>query len=80
MKEVDIIINKNSNDIINNNEYYVTKEYMDDYIEDIKYRVLQGMLPPEDIKIVERYEEYKNHERNFKKIDFDKLMYRLMEE
>ena len=39
----------------------VTIEYMDDYIGDIEYRVLSGMLPPEDMRIVERYKEYKKH-------------------
>lgn len=52
----------------------VTREYMDNYIGDIEYRVLSGMLPPEDMIIVERYKEYKRHERGFKMIDFKKLM------
>ena len=52
----------------------VTIEYMDDYIGDIEYRVLSGMLPPEDMIIVERYKEYKQHEYGFKMIDFKKLM------
>ena len=52
----------------------VTIEYMDNYIDDIEYRVLSGMLPPEDMRIVERYKEYKQHEHGFKMIDFKKLM------
>ena len=44
----------------------VTMEYMDKYIEDIRYRVLQGRLPPENMKIVERYKEYRQHERGLK--------------
>lgn len=51
----------------------VTKEYMDNYIADIKYRVLHGMLPPEDMRIAERYKEYKQ-QHEFKKVDFKKLM------
>ena len=52
----------------------VTIEYMDNYIDDIEYRVLSGMLPPEDMRIVERYKEYKQHEHGFKTVDFKKLM------
>lgn len=47
---------------------------MDNYIEDIEYRVLTGRLPPEDMRIVERYKEYESHEREFKNDDFKKLM------
>ena len=52
----------------------VTREYMDNYIGDIEYRVLSGMLPHEDMRIVERYKEYKQHEHGFKMVDFKKLM------
>ena len=52
----------------------VTVEYMDDYIDDIRCRVLSGRLPLEDMKIVERYKEYKSKNRGFKKVDFKKLM------
>lgn len=52
----------------------VTVEYMNDYIDDIRYRVLSGRLPLEDMKIVERYKEYKSKNRWFKKVDFKKLM------
>lgn len=52
----------------------VTMEYMDNYIEDIQYRVLHGTLPPEDMRIVERYKEYKQHEHGFKSVDFKKSM------
>ena len=55
-------------------EETVTIEYMDDYIGDIEYRVLSGMLPPEDMRIVERYKEYKQHEHGLKMVDFKKLM------
>ena len=52
----------------------VTVEYMDDYIDDIRCRVLSGSLPPEDMRIVERYKEYQSKNRGFKKVDFKKLM------
>ena len=54
----------------------VTLEYMDDYIGDIKCRVSQGRLPPEDMRIVERYKEFRKHE-NVSKVDFKKLMKQL---
>lgn len=57
----------------------VTQEEMDDYIEDIRIRVSQGRLPPEDIKIVWKYEEYKKCNR-VGKIDFIKLMNYLISE
>lgn len=56
----------------------VTVEYMDDYIDDIRCRVLSGRLPPEDMRIVERYKEYKSKNRGFKKVDFKKLMSELI--
>lgn len=52
----------------------VTIEYMDDYIGDIEYRVLSGRLLFEDIRIVEKYKEYKQHEHGFKMVDFKKFM------
>lgn len=52
----------------------VTVEYIDDYIDDIKYRVLSGRLPYEDMRIVKRYKEYKSKNRGFKKVDFKKLI------
>ena len=52
----------------------VTIEYMDDYIGDIEHRVLSGMLPSEDMRIVERYKEYKQYEHGLKMVDFKKLM------
>ena len=58
--------------------YIVTKEYMDDYIRDIECRVLQGRLPPQEMRIVERYKKYKQYER-LGKIDFNKLMKYLTE-
>lgn len=57
----------------------VTREYMDAYIEDIQCRVQIGTLPLEDMRIVEKYKEYKQRNREFKKIDFKKLMKQLME-
>lgn len=57
----------------------VTIEYMDDYIEDIKHRILAARLPPEDMRIVERYKEYKQHNREFKNVNFKKLMNMLIE-
>lgn len=56
----------------------VTVEYMDDYIDDIRCRVLSHRLPPEDMRIVERYKEYKSNNRAFKEVDFKKLMSKLM--
>lgn len=52
----------------------VTVEYMDGYIDDIRCRVSSGRLPPEDMRIVEKYKEYKQKNRAFKKVDFKKLM------
>ena len=57
----------------------VTIEYMDDYIDDIRCRVLSGRLPPEDMRIVERYKEYKQKNKVFKEVDFKKLMIQLTE-
>ena len=56
----------------------VTIEYMDDYIGDIEDRVLSGRLPPEDMKIVKKYKEYKQ-QHEFKRTDFKKLMNILVE-
>ena len=55
-------------------EEMVTIEYMDDYISDIEDRVLSKRLPSEDMRIVERYKEYKQHEHGLKMVDFKKLM------
>ena len=55
----------------------VTQKYMDDYIEDIEYRVLNHLLPPEDMRIVKRYKKFKKQERAFNKVDFKKLMKQL---
>ena len=52
----------------------VTQEYMDNYIDDIEYRVLSHRLPPEDMRIVKRYKEFRKQERAFVEIDFKKLM------
>jgi hypothetical protein len=52
----------------------VNLEYMDDYINDIQYRVLQGRLPPEDMRVVERYKEFRVDKHKSDKIDFKKLM------
>ena len=51
----------------------VTMEYMDDYIGDIEYRVSTGRITPEDMKIVEKYKEYKQ-QHEFKRADLKKLM------
>lgn len=56
----------------------VTIKYMDDYIDDIQYRVLHGTLPSEDMRIVERYRKYKQR-HEFKMVDFKKLMNILIE-
>lgn len=58
----------------------VTMEEMDDYIDNIEYRVTTGRLPPSEMKIVERYKEYRKKNRVFRKVDFKKLMRHLMGE
>lgn len=57
----------------------VTREYMDNHIEDIYYRVLIGTLPPEDMRIVERYKEYKKKNKEFKEVDYKISMKQLIE-
>lgn len=57
--------------------HMVTLEYMDDYIGDIEHRVLSHRLPPEDMRIVERYKEFRKQRRVFEKVDFKKLMRQL---
>ena len=57
--------------------HMVTLEYMDDYIDNIEYRVLSHRLPPEDMRIVERYKEFRKQERAFNKVDFKELMRQL---
>ena len=44
----------------------VTLEYFDDYIDDIRCIVLSGRLPSEDMRIVERYNEWKSKNRVLK--------------
>ena len=64
--------------IINNSireSFMVTQKWMDEYIHDIKYRVLQGKLPKEDMRIVNKYRECER----LGKIDFKKLMKQLTE-
>lgn len=56
----------------------VTVEYMDDYIDDIRCRVLSGRLPPEDMRIVERYKAYKSKNTAFKEVDFKRLIKELI--
>ena len=51
----------------------VTREYMDNYIGDIEYRISTGRITPEDMKVVEKYKEYKQ-QHEFKMVDFKKLM------
>lgn len=55
------------------NEYFVSIEFIDNYIRDIEYRVSTGRIAPEDMKIVEKYKEYKQ-QHEFKRVDFEKLM------
>ena len=55
------------------NEYFVSIEFMDNYIGNIEYRVSTGRVTPEDMKIVEKYKEYKK-QHEFKRTDFKKLM------
>ena len=61
------------------NEYFVPIEFIDSYIGDIEYRVSTGRIAPEDMKIVEKYKEYKQYEHGFKMADFKKLMNMLVE-
>ena len=68
-----LLIQRNTTPI----HHMVTLEYMDDYIGDIEYRVLTHRLPPEDMRIVERYKDFRKQERAFKKVDFKKLMRQL---
>ena len=58
---------------------FVTIEWMDGYIDDIRYRVSIGTLPPEDMQIVKRYEKYKQKHSEFKKVEFRKLMFMLID-
>lgn len=57
---------------------FVTIEWMDDYIDDIRYRVSIGTLPTEDMQIVKGYEEYKQNHSNIKKVEFKKFMMMLI--
>lgn len=57
--------------------HMVTLDYMDGYIDNIEYRVLSHRLPPEDMRIVERYREFRKQERAFNKVDFKELMRQL---
>ena len=68
-----LLIERNTTPI----HHMVTLEYMDDYINDNRCRVLQGRLPPDDMRIVERYKEFRKQERAFTKVDFKKLMRQL---
>ena len=54
-------------------EYFVPIEFIDSYIGDIEYRVSTGRITPEDMKIVEKYKEYKQ-QHEFKRADLKKLM------
>lgn len=56
----------------------VTMEEMDDYIDNIEYRVTTGRLHPSEMKIVENYKEYRKKNRAFREVDFKKLMRYLM--
>lgn len=58
----------------------ITMEEMDDYIDNIEYKVIIGRLHPSEMKIVERYKEYRKKNRVFREVDFKKLMRHLMEE
>lgn len=59
-------------------EQYMTIEEMDEYIEDIRHDVLQGKIDPKNIKIVEKYYDYKSHHSHIKLIDFMRLMNELI--
>ena len=60
------------------NKYFVSIEFMDNYIGNIEYRVSIGRVTPEDMKIVKKYKEYKQ-QHEFKRTDFKKLMNILVE-
>lgn len=69
-----LLIQRNTTPI----HHMVTLEYMDGYIGNIEHRVLSHQLPPEDMRIVERYKEFRKQERAFNKVDFKKLMRQLI--
>lgn len=58
----------------------LTMEEVDNRIDNIEYCVTTGRLDPSEMRIVERYKEYKKKNRAFTEIDFKKLMRHLMEE
>jgi hypothetical protein len=58
---------------------FVTIEWMDDYIDDIRYRASIDTIPPEDMQIVKRHKEYKQKHSEVKKVEFKKIMFMLID-
>ena len=58
--------------VIKNEDELVSKEYMNDYIDDIEHRVLSGRLSPEDMRFVQKYNEIRK--QKFTKINLNKFM------
>ena len=58
--------------MIKNEDEIVSKEYMNDYIDDIEYRVLTGRLHPEDMRFVQKYNKIRK--QKFTKINLNKFM------
>lgn len=57
--------------IIKNEDEMFSKEYMDDYINDIEHRVSTGRLPPEDMRFVKKYNKIR--QQKFTKINLKKF-------
>ena len=58
--------------VIKNEDELVSKEYMNDYIDDIEHRVLTGRLNPEDMRFVQKYNKIRK--QKFTKINLKKFM------
>ena len=58
--------------VIKNEDELVSKEYMNDYIDDIEHRVLTGRLNPEDMRFVQKYNKIRK--QKFTKINLKKIM------
>lgn len=58
---------------------FVEIEWMDNYINDIRYRVSIGVLPREHMQIVKGYKEYKKKHPTIKKVEFKKLIIMLID-
>lgn len=58
--------------IIKNEDEMFSKEDMDDYINDIEYRVLTGRLHPEGMRFVQKYNKIRK--QKFTKINFKEFI------